>query len=218
MLYCENCKVSITGNHEKCPLCQDDVIGEASQTNTFPIINDKRHWTSLMLRIAALVVIVASAVCIFLNSLLGGRWSIYVVAGSITGWIIIYVAVKMRGNLTKNAIWLTLIISIFSIIWDISIGYKGWSIDYVIPIICCVAMIEMFVVASIIKLSIEDYIVYLIIDILFSVVPLVFLLLGIVKVIYPSIICVAGSVISLATLIIFEGKALKAEIVRRMHL
>lgn len=218
MLYCENCKVSITGNHEKCPLCQDDVTGEASQTNTFPIINDKRHWTSLMLRIAALVVIVASAVCIFLNSLLGGRWSIYVVAGSITGWIIIYVAVKMRGNLTKNAIWLTLIISIFSIIWDISIGYKGWSIDYVIPIICCVAMIEMFVVASIIKLSIEDYIVYLIIDILFSVVPLVFLLLGIVKVVYPSIICVAGSVISLATLIIFEGKALKAEIVRRMHL
>jgi len=79
-------------------------------------------------------------------------------------------------------------------------------------------MIEMFIVASIKKLKIEDYIIYLIIDILFGIVPLILLLLDVVKIVYPSLICVVGSVISLTILIIFEGKALKAEIVRRIHL
>lgn len=218
MLYCENCKVTITGNHEKCPLCQGDVIGEPSKTNTFPIIKETRHLINLILKITALITIVISAISVLINLGIGGRWSLYVIAGCITGWIVIWITVKMHGNITKNSIWLTVIISILSIIWDISTGYRGWSIDYVLPIICCFAMIEMFVVANIMKLRIEDYIVYLIIDIIFGIVPLVFFLLGIVKNIYPSLICVAGSIISLSILIIFEGKALKAEITRRIHL
>lgn len=218
MLYCKNCKVSITGNHEECPLCQGDIIGEPSQTNTFPIIKEEKHLINLILKITALITITASVICVLINLGFGGSWSLYVIAGFVTGWIVIWITVKMHGNITKNTVWLTVIISILSIIWDISTGYRGWSIDYVLPIICCFAMIEMFIVANIKKLKIEDYIVYLIIDILFGIVPLALLLLNIVKIIYPSLICVAESVISLAILIIFEGKALKAEIVRRMHL
>lgn len=218
MLYCKNCKVNITGNLDKCPLCQSDVIGEPSKTNIFPIIREEKHLINLILKITALVTIAISAICVLLNLGFGGRWSLYVIAGFITGWIVIWITVKMHGNITKNSIWLTVIISILSIIWDMSTGYRGWSIDYVLPIICCFAMIEMFIIAKIMKLRIEDYIVYLIIDILFGIVPLVFLLMNIVKIVYPSLICVAGSIISSAILILFEGKALKAEIIRRMHL
>jgi len=218
MIYCENCKVSITGNHEKCPLCQGDVIGESSKTNTFPIIKEEKHLMYLILKITALITIAVSVISVLINLGFGGKWSFYVIAGFVTGWIVIWITVKMHGNIAKNTIWLTVIISILSIIWDMSTGYRGWSIDYVLPLICCFAMIEMFIVANIKKLRIEDYIVYLIIDILFGIVPLVLLLLDIVKVVYPSLICVAESVISLAILILFEGKALKAEIVRRIHL
>ena len=218
MLYCENCKVSIRGNHDKCPLCQGDVIGEPNELNAFPIIKEEKHLLSLILKITALITIVACAISVLINIGFGGKWSFYVIAGVITGWIVIWITVKMHGNITKNTIWLTVIISILSIIWDISTGYRGWSIDYVLPIICCFAMIEMFIVANIKRLKIEDYIVYLIIDILFGIIPLILLLIDLVKIVYPSLICVAGSIISLAILIIFEGKALKAEIVRRVHL
>lgn len=218
MLYCENCKVSITGNHEKCPLCQGDVIGEPSKLNTFPIIREEKQIINLILKITALVTIAIGVICILINIGFGGKWSIYVIAGIVTGWIVIWITVKMHGNITKNSIWLTIIISILSFVWDISTGYRGWSIDYVLPLICCFAMIEMFIVANIKKLKIEDYIVYLIIDILFGIIPLILLLLDVVNVVYPSLICVAESIISLAILILFEGKALKAEIVRRMHL
>jgi RNA polymerase subunit RPABC4/transcription elongation factor Spt4 len=218
MLYCENCKVSITGNHEKCPLCQGDVIGEPSKSNTFPIIREEKQIINLILKITALVTIAIGVICVLINIGFGGKWSIYVIAGIVTGWIVIWITVKMHGNITKNSIWLTIIISILSFVWDISTGYRGWSIDYVLPLICCFAMIEMFIVANIKKLKIEDYIVYLIIDILFGIIPLILLLLDVVNVVYPSLICVAESIISLAILILFEGKALKAEIVRRMHL
>lgn len=218
MLYCENCKVSITGNHKKCPLCQGDVIGEPSKSNTFPIIREEKQLINLILKITALVTIAIGVICVLINIGFGGKWSIYVIAGIVTGWIVIWITVKMHGNITKNSIWLTIIISILSFVWDISTGYRGWSIDYVLPLICCFAMIEMFIVANIKKLKIEDYIVYLIIDILFGIIPLILLLLDVVNVVYPSLICVAESIISLAILILFEGKALKAEIVRRMHL
>ena len=218
MLYCENCKVNITGNHEKCPLCQGDVVGEPSKYNTFPIIKQEKHVIYLILKITALVTIASSVVSVLINLEFGGTWSFYVIAGVLTGWIVIWITLKQRGNLAKNTIWLTAIISILSIIWDLSTGYIGWSIDYVLPLICCFAMVEMFIVANIKRLRIEDYIVYLIIDILFGIIPLILLLLDIVEVVYPSLICVGESIISLAILILFEGKALKAEIIRRIHL
>ena len=218
MLYCENCKVSITGNHEKCPLCQGDIVGDPSKTNAFPIIKEEKRLIYLILKITALITIAISVVSVLINLEFGGTWSFYIIAGVITGWIVIWITLRLRGNIAKNTIWLTAIISILSIIWDLSTGYRGWSIDFVLPLICCFAMIEMFIVANIKKLKIEDYIVYLIIDILFGIVPLILLLLDIVEVVYPSLICVAGSIISLSILILFEGRALKAEIVRRMHL
>ena len=86
------------------------------------------------------------------------------------------------------------------------------------PIVCCFAMLEMAIVANIQRLNIEDYIGYLIIDIIFGIVPLILLVFKVVNIVYPSIVCVLASIVSLTALILFEGKALKAEIVRRIHL
>jgi hypothetical protein len=94
---------------------------------------------------------------------------------------------------------------------------KGWSINYVIPLVCVAAMISMALISKIIKLYIEDYILYIIIDGLFGIVPIIFIITGLLDVLYPSIICISISVISLATIIIFEDKRLIAEIKRRLH-
>lgn len=218
MQYCEKCNVKITGNHTKCPLCQGDLRGEITKTNTFPNIPKENHIINLILKISALVDITTISIAVLLNLSFGGHWSLYVVFGSLTAWIVVIITIKMHGNLAKNTIWLTAIISILSVVWDILTGYRGWSIDYVLPILCCSAMIEMAIVAYIKRLRIEDFIFYMIIDILFGIIPLVLMLLDVVTIPYPSIVCVVTSIISLSTLILFEGKALKAEIVRRMHI
>ena len=52
---------------------------------------------------------------------------------------------------------------------------------------------------------------------LLSVIPLLMLIFGQVRVRYPSVICVACSIISLAALAIFFGRSLLIEIKRRLH-
>ena len=78
-------------------------------------------------------------------------------------------------------------------------------------------MISMAIISKIRKFRIEDYILYIIIDGLFGVIPILFILFGFLDVLYPTVICISTSIISLSTIIIFEDKKLMAEIKRRLH-
>ena len=56
------------------------------------------------------------------------------------------------------------------------------------------------------------------IDAVFGIVPLVFLLTGMLAVILPSLLCVGISVISMAALFLFEGERMMTELRRRLHI
>jgi hypothetical protein len=75
----------------------------------------------------------------------------------------------------------------------------------------------MAIISKIRRFPIEDYILYIIIDGLFGVIPILFILFGLLDVLYPTVICIATSIISLSTIMIFEDKKLMAEIKRRLH-
>lgn len=219
MLYCKRCSVSVSGNPPRCPLCQGDLSGTADQSeNTFPAIAPATHRKFIQLII--FFTVVAAAVCVAINLSFpsGGWWSAFIVAGILSLWINFAVIVKKRENLPKSILWQVSVVSILAVIWDWFTGFHKWSVDYVIPILCTCAMIAMAVVAKIIRLRIEDYIIYLILDSVLGIISLIFIICGVLNVVYPSAICVAASIISLAALFVFEGTTLRAEIRRRMHL
>jgi hypothetical protein len=110
------------------------------------------------------------------------------------------------------------LIAVLSVGWDHATGWRGWSLDYLIPIVCIVAMISLAVIAKVTKMPIGDYFVYLFADITFGIVPLVFYLTGLLHVVIPSIVCIAFSVISFTALLLFEGKFMRLELTRRFHL
>lgn len=97
-------------------------------------------------------------------------------------------------------------------------GWIGWSIDYVIPTVCVLAMIVMAVGAKILKIGVGDLIIYLLIDAIFGFVPAIFIIFKWVNVQFPSVICVAVSIISLSAMILFEGDNMKTELKKRMHI
>ena len=142
----------------------------------------------------------------------------FVVAGMGSLWITLWFIAKKRTNIPKTILWQVAVISLLALVWDWWTGWRGWSIDYVVPILCGCAIIVMSVVARILHLRIEDYIIYLILDSILGIIPLALVLCGAVGIVYPSAICVAVSIIALAALFIFEGTALRNEILRRLHL
>jgi hypothetical protein len=242
MKTCEKCAVSVSGGFKKCPLCRHTLIGigestnknatEATQANeaaeaetkyeteTFPFIPLTKHKHSLLFRLLQLCSAAVVIVSFIINWMLpqGGFWSLFVIAGVACVWLSLAVAIRKRHNILKNLSYQVTIVSILSVLWDIFTGWRGWSVDYVIPIAFVSAMSVTAVLARILKMHTETYIIYSFLLMLYGIIPAVFVLSGLSTIIYPSMICVAGSLFSLAALLIFEGRNMIEELKRRLHL
>ncbi|HNZ83450.1 MAG TPA: DUF6320 domain-containing protein [Sedimentibacter sp.] len=219
MKFCKSCNVSVTGKRKICPLCQGRLTGDKAQEEIFPKISFVYTEHSLFFKVMLLTSIIAATVSVAVNILMpgGGAWSLFILGGLASVWASLITIINQRKNIPKNIVYQVMTISVTALIWDTLTGWRGWSINYIIPLVCVFAMISMAVISKIRKLHIEDYILYIIIDSLFGIVPVIFIILGLLDVLYPSIICISTSIISLSTIIIFEDKSLKAEIKRRLH-
>ncbi len=220
MQYCEHCKVYIRGNRKKCPLCQNSLMKAGNdEEEVFPElpVTYQNHIIFRMLIFLSISIIVISFA---INAMFPTKvnWSMIVISGILCMWLSLGVVIKKRNNIPKSIVWQVAIISILAVIWDWRTGWKGWSIDFVIPIACVVAMIVMYVTAKIMHLSVRNFIIYLLMDGIFGIIPIAFILFDILKYRYPSIICATLSIISLSAIIIFEGENIKEELNRRMHL
>lgn len=220
MKYCKNCNVEIVGKRKICPLCQGHLTGDKPQDEVFPRISFIYREYSTFFKVMLLISIIAASISVAVNIMLpqSGAWSLFVLGGLGSVWVSIITAINKRKNIPKNIVYQVMTISVIVLLWDVLMGWKGWSINYVIPFVCFFAMLSMAVISKVRKLHIEDYILYIIIDGLFGIVPAVFIIIGFLDVLYPSLICIVTSVISLSTIIIFEDKRLIAEMRRRLHM
>ena len=221
MLYCKHCKVELSGNPQQCPLCQSKPVRQPDgSAEVFPAITKQDAPSRRVLAWIAFGTVSAAVICIAINLILpaGGGWSVFVAAGIASLWFSFYLTLKKRKNLPKNILWQVGSISLLAYLWDRFTGFHGWSIDYVLPSLCTCAMIAVSFVAKIRRLHIQEYILYLVMVCILGVVSFVLLAVGAVQVVIPSAICFASSVIFFASLLFFQGKALWAEIQRRLHL
>jgi hypothetical protein len=221
MQKCDNCKVSLKGDYEVCPLCGGILHGDIDKREEiFPIIPTIFEEFNIFIRIILLISIAAIIISFAINLLFtkDSRWSLIVAAGIACMWVSLFFIIRKKNNIPKTIVWQVVLIGILSVMWDWSMGWLGWSINFVIPAICFGAMIVMAIAAKILKIGVRDLIVYLFIDIIFGFIPIIFILTGVLDVVFPSVICVATSTISLSALILFQGDNMKAELRKKMHI
>lgn len=220
MKYCSHCKVYIREDREKCTLC-GNVLDEKLEKSEkiFPKIPPfyKNHFVlKILIFISIVSVVISFAINIIFPSSI--NWPVLIVFGLLSVWIGLIMIVQKRYHIPKKIVWQVIIVSILAIFWDIQIGWRGWSIDYVIPIACVSAMIIMYVTAKIMNLGIKDYITYAFLDGIFGIIPLIFIMFDLVNIIYPSIISIGFSIISISAIFIFQGGEIRGEINKRMHI
>jgi len=221
MRYCSYCKVHIHGRFDQCPLCQN-LIPQSSEKNSpskFPQIPPTyaRH---LALRIMLFFSVTALVISFVVHYLFPSpfNWPLWILLGLASMWFSLIIVIKKRHHITKNIMWQVALVSVLALVWDWAVGWSGWSLDYVLPTVYVVAMLVMYVTARIMKLSVRDYITYLLLDGMFGIIPILFLVFDWVHVTYPSLVSAALSFIFLAAILIFQGDSIKAELDRRMHL
>ncbi len=219
MLYCEQCKVQVVSSLRRCPLCQSPLAGEPEE-NAYPILPTGKNPLRLTLRLAALATVAVAAICSAVNFSLPktGWWSLIVIAALASTWLLLGVTVRKRGSPMKAIVWQLGIVPAVTLLWDFCIGYSGWSVDFVLPIFIPCAQLAAFIVIKALCLRPADYLFSFTFCILSGFVPLIPLLSGALRIIYPSVICVGISLVALAALLLFKGAELKDDAIRRLHL
>lgn len=220
MKYCNCCQLNIRGNQAKCPLCKNKLpISEKDYEDILPEIPpsfESHLAVKIMIFLSIAIVVISYTLQYIFHS--KTNWTIFVLFGLLNMWLSAILVIQKRHHIVKNIMWQVTVVSVLSVIWDLITGWRGWSLDFVIPISCVVAMLVMYLTAKVMHLSVRDYIVYFLLDGLFGIIPIAFILFGWVNVIYPSIICVAISILFTSAIFIFHGENIKNELGKRMHL
>lgn len=220
MLYCEKCKISIQTDHKWCPLCHGAISGEANLENgIFPDLPVRKKRQISFLKMLTFCCVLALIFSFVINNIVTteNKWFFYVIGGVCFVWIVLAWGKSKSKNLLKNIIWQTIIIGVGLGICDLFIGWRGCSLDYGLPILIGVSLISNFLLTIFKRLPPSEYMIYLLINSIFGLIPLLLVQVHIVKFAIPSMICSGLAMILLAGLIIFRWNQLVHELVKKFH-
>lgn len=222
MQQCPYCHVTIAGHKTCCPLCQGPLIGSPeAETEVFPALVQPRFSRSFIVRLLAMIAISVSVICILINRAFPTRiwWSLFVTAGAGCIWLAAAVGLSNRRSALQGITWQVFLVPGLSVLWDWWTGWRGWSVDFVLPCVCTAALLTMLTLVLILHLSARSFAGYIaLVCVLGTVVPGILLWLDIIRTILPSLICIGLSVLLLVGLLLFQGPVLHQEFVRRFHL
>lgn len=147
------------------------------------------------------------------------RISFFVSGGVLSMWLATSIGFRKRYNPLKNAMWQLWVITIGCALWDVLTGWRGWSVNYIFPGVSLTVMIFMFLLSRIYYRVPEDYVIYFVVAAGYGLIlPLVFIVSGLVTVVFPSVISICTSVILLAALALFKGREFKEEMQKKFHI
>ncbi len=217
--YCEKCRVKIRSNNEFCSLCQSKtILLDEDVESSFPKIKTqhKNKFVYKLLGVISAFIILITVIVNFIFKT-AGFWSIYVIAGIGTIWIIAVTPIIKKKNVLKALYFGTLVAILMAILWDVGTGLKYWSFNFVIPLVITFATISTFILTKAIHLSSEEYSVYLcclgILNLL-----LVFSYMFFTTIKLTTIICFGVNLLILIVAMIIDGKQIIYDVRKRIHI
>ena len=191
------------------------------QKNEFPgYKREEKETGKRIFQIFSFLCIVLAVSSCMINYILDKKISYagFVTVGCFCTWLVVTVGYKKRRNLLKNSMWQLVIVSIIAVLWDYWTGFRGWSVDLLIPLASMAVLCSVPVIAKIRHLEQEEYLFYFVQISVYGLIPFLLLLFGIVKLPYPSVICSGISFLSLIWIAIFRGKELIQEVHKKFRM
>lgn len=223
MQRCISCNVNVQGERQTCPLCGKK-LENAPETETygiFPKIPVKVTY-HLILKISTFIAVIGIIVVNIINKLFIPQLNIYVplTLGMICAWIIINVGFKKRKNIPKNILYEAVISIILCLVWDKLTGWRGWSVDYVLPATSAALVTFYFIMGIADKSRLTAYSGYFMISEIGIVVCAVLAFIGVFEGIaeYFGVLAVGVGVSLFLAQLIFRGRRFLSELHRWLHL
>lgn len=226
MKTCPHCQIKVGGAVAYCPLCQNRLTG-TDEAPWWPVITPPQRRASLVFKIVAFLALAGNVVAAAFDFLLEegehSHWSLLMLGWVLAGLLVLHMLLRRRYNGPRLAFQLLLIVSGMIIFTDWFNGYTGYSLDLVVPILCSITLICNCIFAFLRTRFTENALVYLLLNIGVGVLPylLLFFRVGTGSIdghSIPWVICLIISAITFLGLFIFQGRALRSEIEKRLHM
>lgn len=187
----------------------------------YPVLREPRETEMRVFRVYSFLCLALVALFLAAGYSLpsDARWPIFTAAGVGSMWLATTMAFVKRYNLLKNAMWQLLLVTAGCVLWDLFTGWRGWSVDVVLPAVVAAILFSMLIVIKLQGLKPKEYMIYLVMAGGFGVlVPVILLLTGIVKWRLFCTVCAAGCFLLLAGLRIFKGREFGEEMGKKFHI
>ena len=226
MKTCIHCKIQVGGGADTCPLCQSPLSSDDNLDNDL----DERYWPdtarlkkqSLLIKVLLFMVVSVAIICFAIDFLFieipHRHWSI-------PALFLITVVVFMVRHFIRSHSCVPKIIFQMMVAILVCVFYFGWYVGkmrlyvgFIMPVICCIALVSNFVFSFIDATFTENSMIYILCNILVGIVPYLALLLYKGKVPIAWSVSLMLSVITFIGLVIFKGKAVFIEVQKRFHM
>ena len=219
MAKCETCSIEILDETEVCPLCRSILRPTVAVENMYPDVGIKMRKFKLITNIYLFCALCAEAVLVALHLFLQWKlwWSVVIGLGLGYLYLVLRYAVVGRSGYRSKVFLLVLMAVLSAVAADVAVGYRGWSVNYVLPagIVVMDAAIGGCMIFN--RRNWQSYLVLQLWTVLFSLIPAH---LYLVQRAQNAVVAFVPLVISvfffLGTLIIGDGRA-REELKRRFH-
>ena len=222
MKKCNQCQVYIQDNNKICPLCHGALerIDGNTSINNYPNVHPKRKKLSLFLRIFLALSIVIETILITINYYTGHEtwWSPFIGLYLLYGYFLMRFALVRTGSGRWRVVTGTFLIVFLVITADMSNGYDGWSVNFILPIALGVLNTLSLVFIVIRRKNWQSYLVFQLTLLGISMLSLILILLNIIT--YPMVIVLVNIYIALSfiTVTIIGGNKALYELKHRFHI
>ncbi len=224
MSKCSNCGIEILDPSGLCPLCKcvTEENGEEREKWIYPYVSAEKGIRKIQraLNIYLVAAIAAEVILCFADIAAGGSvgWVILIGIFLAYGYLTLKVSISMNTGY-RLIVFLQAVLGVAVLLAiDMVSGFRGWSLTYVIPAACMLTDLGVVVMMIVNNRDWQSYIMFQIVILAFSVLPLVLYGLGLVShPVVPVIGLTVAALVFVGTLVI-GGRRAREELIRRFHI
>lgn len=220
MSKCRQCKIEVLDETERCPLCGTVVEPTIEVENMYPDIRVKSRKLVFFSRLYLFLAVVIEMILINVCMLTEVQSLVYIISGLVLlfGYIVIKYAILGTSGYIAKTVVLTILAVLMFVAIDFSVGYNGWSVNYVLPSGILLIDAAILVLMAINRKNWQSYLMLQIFMVVCSIVAVVLSAVQIITEPIVSIIALDVSVILLLGTLIVGGRRSRVELKRRFHI
>ncbi len=187
--------------------------------NSYPNLHTRFATFSLMRRVLQAATVFACLFSVLVNFLLTPElwWSFLVLAAAAYTWILVPAWMLRRANVVRVLLFQVMLTCVAMVLVDFVTGYRGWSMNYVVPSILIAGTVISGIVSILDYRNWSHYVFYQVSVCALGLLPLLFYFLGLSKNLPLVLVSVGLGLAGLLCTLFLADKNIKNEFIKRFH-